>query len=209
MTWPANVRPSRVNGWTFIAAWPSSAGVYAPQRTHHMEEDRLLRAPALELPVRGGPKRLPPAWSAEKAATVLEEARHQLAAGGGMSDRTLGRMAALSDPDAAADRESFVDTLERVGWGDRRIARALVRVEGEPPRQLASQRGRASAAAVVAMSLVVSLDWAYDDYPIAIHLVAAIIWWPLLPASILLRWMARGGHTWVRTHYDVKRRGRE
>lgn len=63
-------------------------------------------------------------WDAERARQVLLRTRDEMARGRGLSNRTLGRLAALSDESAAASKRAFVCAMEKAGCSRRRINRA-------------------------------------------------------------------------------------
>lgn len=128
-----------------------------------------------------------PAWPVEKAAAVLVEAQHQLAAGGGTSDRTLGRLAALADPDAAASRESFVVALERAGWSRRRVNQALATVVPPPSAPMVPRPGGGSTWTLA----VLLVERAYWDRWLLIHGVFLLVWPPLVVVSVLVHLGAR------------------
>lgn len=68
-------------------------------------------------------------WNQGKARKFLNEQLDRRAEVAGLSDRALARLSALSDPAAPSDRRSFVHALEKAGWSERRIARALREVQ--------------------------------------------------------------------------------
>lgn len=97
------------------------------------------------------------AWNEPRARAFLDAAHAKMAAGTGMSDRTFERMAALADPAASLSRASFETALQRAGWSEGRIRRALADVRGQERRLLPRLRfdpsGRDIAFFVVGTSL--------------------------------------------------------
>lgn len=57
-----------------------------------------------------------------------------MATGRGLSNRTLGRLAALSDENAAANARAFVLAMERAGCSRRRINKAYALALPEKPK---------------------------------------------------------------------------
>jgi len=88
------------------------------------------------MPPRHRPTAIVPArasrWNQDAARSFLDDARHKMASGTGMSDRSLERMAILAEPGASLSRTTFRHALRRVGWTERRIERAIQSVQ--PPR---------------------------------------------------------------------------
>ncbi len=70
-------------------------------------------------------------WNPEKARQFLTDAAHERAKGPGLSDTSLGRLAALQDEEGAASKAAFVRALQRAGWRPRRINKAVTVVMGE------------------------------------------------------------------------------
>lgn len=68
-------------------------------------------------------------WNPTIARKYLDDAAHQRASGPGLSDTTLGRLAALQDPASSESRAGFVRALQRAGWRPRRITKAVVTVQ--------------------------------------------------------------------------------
>lgn len=64
-------------------------------------------------------------WSELHARRYLDNVIHERAGGPGMSDRTLERLALLTQPESAASRAAFSRALANLGWPPRRIQRAV------------------------------------------------------------------------------------
>jgi hypothetical protein len=70
-------------------------------------------------------------WNPEKARQFLSDAAHERAKGPGLSDTSLGRRAALQDPEGAESKAAFIRALQRAGWRPRRITKAVASVVGK------------------------------------------------------------------------------
>lgn len=128
-----------------------------------------------------------PAWDVAKAQAVLDTHRHYLAERGGVSDRSMGRLAALSEPFAAATRESFEDALERGGLSKKKIVTALTLVERQ---ELAEVRPTGPSKWTIAALLVERAYFETHRY-LLLHSVAYIVWHPLVVLSLLVHLGAR------------------
>lgn len=132
------------------------------------------------------------AWSETKAALVLRTAQHQLASGDGTSDRTLGRIAAVSDELAASSRARFIQALQKAGWSDRRVRRALVEVEGS--RGLVKRDG----LSLPALAVLHAEAW-FRDWGVPIHITIAIVFgWKILLPAIVLHYIVGVLGDWIR-----------
>lgn len=117
-------------------------------------------------------------WPRRKAEKLLREAHAEAARGSGMSNRTLDRLAALADPEAAVSSTSFVAALRAAGWRERRIAGAL--------RSLTQPTSFAARVQRGARALDNLMGAPFADYLVFVAGMASVAFFSPLPILLVI-----------------------
>lgn len=132
-------------------------------------------------------------WYPDRARQFLDNAAHERAAGPGMSDTTLERLAALTDPESSTTKAAFIRALTRAGWAKRRVAAAVRAVqapivdEREPFRARVVRAMRRSLNPLSVLGIGLGTYLLMDAFRPGVFFVVLLAWvvllWPMRRAA--------------------------